>query len=172
MNLFVLYIGGRIHGCKIECHDVAFCVADSVEDCYEHVKEQWVGELKGLHLDAFAALTHADNHNVTVIKKTEPIQQSHQSEKQLFFVNLGGYDTQCFTEIHKTGFYVATTAQEAKTKAKENLEQTLKVVHTDDIIEIDDCLNINEYLGDYHLCLTPSKAIHATEFICGYHLIP
>jgi hypothetical protein len=172
MKLFVFYMGGRISGCKIELHDVAFCVADRVEDCYESVKKQWVGELKGLHLDAFAALTHADGHSISVVKKTEPIQELHSFDKQLFFVNLGGYDTHHFTEIHKTGFYVAATAQEAKAKAKESIEQALKVLHTDDIIDIDDCINMNEHLGDYRLCLMPSEAADATEFICGYHLVP
>jgi hypothetical protein len=172
MYLFVFYMGGRIPGCKIELHDVAFCVADKLENCYESVKKQWVGELKGLHLDAFSALTYADGYNISVVKKTEAIQETEHSDQQLFFVNLGGYDTHRFTEIHKTGFYVATTAQEAKQKAKANIEEVLKVLHTDDVIDIDDCLNINQYLGDYLLCLRPSEVANSVEFTCGYHLVP
>jgi len=172
MNLFVFYLGGRIPGCKIELHDVAFCVADKVEDCYESVKKQWVGELKGLHLDAYAVLNYADGYNISVTDQKDGVQASECHDKQLFFVNLGGYDTSRFTEIHKTGFYVAATVQEAKKKAKESIEQALKVLHTDDVIEVDDCLSINEYLNDYRLCLTPSKTVNATEFICGYHLVP
>lgn len=172
MNLFVFYLGGRTSGCRIELHDVAFCVAQKVEDCYESVKNQWFGEPKGLHLDAYAILTHADGHHIRIREQEE---SQNLPDEQLFFINLGGYDPRHFTEIHKTGFYVARTEQEAKAKAKSEIGQNLDVLHTDDVVDIDDCLNVSEYSGKYRLHLipvAPDEALDDIEYICGYHLVP
>ena len=52
-----------------------------------------------------------DGHDIHL--KNEP----SDSENKLYFVNLGGYDRNEFTELHKNIFVVAPTASKAKVRA-------------------------------------------------------
>ncbi len=53
MNLFMIYIGGTIHGALIELHDMRFVCADKIEDTYSSLKKNWWGSPESLHLDAW-----------------------------------------------------------------------------------------------------------------------
>lgn len=54
-----------------------------------------VGCKKGFHIDAWGILESAEDYNITLTR-----QPTHVEEK-LYFVNLGGYDSKKFTELHK-----------------------------------------------------------------------
>lgn len=173
MHLFVSYLGGSAPGCRIELHDVAFSVGETIEDCYDHIKQQWFGNSRGLHIDAYTALTYADQHTI-LIQRKDTIDPGEQQQKHLYFVNLGGYQRHLFTEVHKTGFYIADTPDEAKKRAKQELGHALDTLHTDNLLDIDDCINISEALPDYTLTFQPtvSATPPTIEFTCGYHLLP
>jgi hypothetical protein len=112
-NLFVIYVGGNTETSLIEVHDIHFAIGKTIEDTYDQIRQQWWGTLKSLHLDAWGALKCVDGYNLTLT--TDPV--TDQTVK-LFFVNLGGYDYNEFTELHKNIFVVAKDADEAKMKAK------------------------------------------------------
>lgn len=41
MQLFMVYLGGRIQGCHIEMHDIRFVVGENIDQTYSKLKSQW-----------------------------------------------------------------------------------------------------------------------------------
>ncbi|HXH55601.1 MAG TPA: DUF1543 domain-containing protein, partial [Gammaproteobacteria bacterium] len=101
MKLFAIYIGGKTATSIIELHDMRFIIAEHIEDTYPELIKQWWGTSKSLHLDCWGALTSADGHNIYLTT------ESSTESKKLFFVNMGGYDSKKFTELHENLFIVA-----------------------------------------------------------------
>jgi hypothetical protein len=85
-----------------------FVIAKKIKDTYESLKESWWGTIESLHLDAWGALKYADGYNIKISSK--PAQET---ENKLYFVNLGGYDSSEFTELHKNVFVVAENPSKA-----------------------------------------------------------
>ena len=52
-TLFLVVLGGRIAGAHIELHDVRFVAGTSIDDTLPHLRRQWFGARKGLHLDSW-----------------------------------------------------------------------------------------------------------------------
>ena len=67
MQLFMVYLGGRIQGCHIEMHDVRFVVGESIEQTDTKLKTQWVGDKNSVHIDSFMAVNHIDGFAVSVV---------------------------------------------------------------------------------------------------------
>ena len=53
LRLFVVMLGGRHARANIELHDVVFAIAPSIEQTHEQLRQQWFGELAGLHIDSW-----------------------------------------------------------------------------------------------------------------------
>ena len=77
------------------------------------------------------------------------------TKNKLWFVNLGGYDPSSMQEKHAFGLVVASSASEAKKKAKSKWLKGLKKKHKDDVTslqtfsDVDDCeviKNIDNWL--------------------------
>lgn len=164
-KLFAVYLGGRAPKCNTELHDVVFVVGESIEDTYDQLLEKWFGSPNGLHLDSWIELQVVDRHRVT-LSPTKP-----ESQKRLFFINLGGYIPGQFTEVHANTFVVAESEREVKSRAKEELLKNLQTVHTDDLYDVDDCLEVTEVAG-YHVRLEPTD--EQVEWLPhnGYHIVP
>jgi hypothetical protein len=163
MNLFVIYIGGKHKDAFIELHDIRFVLAETIEDTYEELKNSWWGEIETLHLDCWGILKSAGNYNIRL--KKEPAN----SENKLFFVNLGGYDLNEFTELHKNVFVVAPTESKAKVQG---LKQILdwKSHHRDYLYEVENIVNLNKIVAEKNLYihLEPTDAPDPFEFTCKY----
>lgn len=149
-KLFAVYLGGTSAGCHIEQHDVRFVVGETIDDTFDTLRAEWIGQAKGLHLDAYAELDYVDGYQITL--QNEAPEQS----QRLYFVNLGGYDPERFTELHEVGFFVAETEDVAKTKAKADLLSRAQQKHKDDLFDVDDCLALDR-VGGLHIRLTPSE---------------
>ena len=52
LNLYVFYVGGMLPGRKIENHDIVFAIGQTVEDCYDQIKDQ-CSDFSGLHIDSY-----------------------------------------------------------------------------------------------------------------------
>ena len=50
-QLFLVVLGGRARGCRIELHDVRFVAGRSIDDTLPELRRQWFGRREGLHLD-------------------------------------------------------------------------------------------------------------------------
>lgn len=109
-HLFVIYIGGSHSKALVELHDVRLVVADKIEDTYAALRKSWWGIPESLHLDAWGVLHWADGYSVEI--------DSHcTNSHKLYFINLGGYDSEQFTKLHRNVFVVAKNDQEAKIRA-------------------------------------------------------
>ncbi len=164
MNLFVVYVGGKTSTSLIEVHDIHFAIGETIEETYDQLKNQWWGTPKSLHLDAWGILKSVDNYDV--ILNDKPAQEQTQ---KLFFINLGGYDFEEFTELHKNMFVVAANEGEAKLKAKATIADW-KVPHKDNLYDIDCCVNVCELLKQKSVHIHLQRTDHATpfSFTCKY----
>ncbi len=165
MQLFMVYLGGRVSGCHIEMHDVRFVVAEQIEDAYGQLKAQWVGDKSQVHMDSYMAVRHVDGFDVEVVDT--PVEQAHK----LYFVNLGAYRPDSLAEQHEFALVVATGAEEAKNLAKQRLLTGLSHQHKDNLHEVDDCLAL-DLIDAHYLKLTPggrSQPIRPDWF--GYHIL-
>ncbi|MBB1446555.1 DUF1543 domain-containing protein, partial [Pseudoalteromonas sp. SG41-6] len=94
MQLFMVYLGGRIQGCHIEMHDIRFVVGQNIEQTYSKLKSQWVGDKNSVHMDSYMAINHIDGF------KVEVVDTYVEQNKQLYFVNLGAYRSDSLAEQH------------------------------------------------------------------------
>ncbi|WP_105214636.1 MULTISPECIES: DUF1543 domain-containing protein [unclassified Pseudoalteromonas] len=166
MQLFMVYLGGRIEGCHIEMHDVRFVVGERIEDCYGKLKAQWVGNKNSVHMDSYMAVHHIDGYAVSL--GDAPQQRS----ERLYFVNLGAYRADQLAEQHAFTLTVATSAEQAKQRVKQGLLTGMSHQHKDDLHEVDDCFALDLIDAQYHIHLTPSnqaQAMHPDWF--GYHVL-
>jgi hypothetical protein len=165
-KLFAVYLGGRAPKCKTELHDVVFALGETIGDTYEQLLDQWFGSPHGQHLDSWIEPNIVAGHKVTLA------DDKPANGKRLYFINLGGYADGQFTELHANTFVVAKSEQEAKAKGKDALSKALPgPVHTDDLHDIDDCLEISE-VGTCHVALEVTEERETLKPTNGYHIIP
>jgi hypothetical protein len=164
-KLLAVYLGGRAPRCNTELHDVVFVVGESIEACYERLMDKWFGNPLRLHIDSWMELRLVDGHRIS-LKPT-----SNAGAKKLYFINLGAYLPGQFTELHANAFVIAASEAEVKQRAKAELLRGTQSVHTDDLYDVDDCLEIVEVDGHHiHLEPTAEKAVLKPQN--GYHIIP
>lgn len=159
-----MYIGGSHEKSFIELHDIRFVIAETIGDTYPKLRETWWGIPSSLHLDAWGCLDYADGYEIQI--KSTP---SLDSTNKLYFINLGGYDSEQFTELHKNIFVVAETPSKAKVKA---LKQILhwQSFHRDYQFDIDDIISVDSALSDqnFYIHLIPTEESRPFEFTCRY----
>jgi Domain of Unknown Function (DUF1543) len=164
-KLFAVYLGGRAAKCNTELHDVVFVAGPSIEATYERLMDKWFGDPLELHIDSWVELRVIDGFRVSL--RPAPAAGG----LKLFFINLGAYLPGQFTEVHANAFVVAETEREVKQRAKAELLRGAQSVHTDDLYDIDDCLEIAEVDG-HHIHLEPTADTQPFEPNNGYYIIP
>lgn len=164
-KLFAVYLGGRAARCNTELHDVVFIAGDSIETPYERLMDKWFGDPLRLHLDSWIELRSVDGYFISL--QAQPAG----GDNKLYFINLGAYLPGEFTELHANAFVVAANEGEVQKRAKAELLCGAQSVHTDDLFEIDDCLEITEVDGQ-HIHLAPGAERIPQEPHNGYHIIP
>jgi hypothetical protein len=164
-KLFAVYLGGRAPRCNTELHDVIFITGESIETSYEQILDKWFGDPLQMHIDSWVELRYVDGHRISV--QSSPAALS----KKLYFINLGAYLPGQFTELHANAFVIAESDVEVKKRAKGELLRGAQSVHTDDLYEIDDCLEISEVDGQ-HVHLEPTSEPAVFEPHSSYHVIP
>lgn len=165
MTLFLIYLGGKAPGAHIELHDVRFVAAESIEETYPMLREQWFGTQQGLHIDSYMAVKNIDGFRV------ELSASPAESADKLFFVNFGGYHVDKIAEQHDFLLCVATNAAEAKARAKACLLTDAQSQHKDDLMELDDCFAITQLQGLYIHLLPGGIAQPMRPDWSGYNVI-
>lgn len=165
MYLFVIYIGGSHQQSLIELHDIRLVLAKTIENTYPILRKSWWGIPESLHLDAWGILNYADGHRIT-------ISDQHQKHffKQLYFVNLGGYDNNQFTELHKNVFVIAENEAQAKQKAVQQVKNW-QSPHRDYLHQVENIINVNkllENINNYYLHFEETHEEKPFEFTCLY----
>lgn len=147
-SLFIVMLGGRHARANTEVHDVVLAIGDSLEDVYPQLKNAWFGEQKGLHIDAWAQI-----YGVAFEGKNYQIQFTdaapNQADQKLYLLNLGGYDAREFGELHRYVLVVAQNAMVAKQRGKAHFAQHWQKQHTDRVLDVDDCIEIDQVHGRY-----------------------
>jgi hypothetical protein len=165
-RLFAVLLGGNCAPrSNTELHDVVFAVGDRLEDTYPQLLELWFGTPEGLHIDSWLELRVVDGHRVSLGLDTP------DHERHLYFINLGGYRAGDFAEHHANAFLVAADEDEAKRRAKAVLLGGFDAVHTDDLYEVDDILQVKEVSG-WHVTLEPTDDTIVSEPRNGYLPLP
>jgi hypothetical protein len=163
MKLFAVYVGGEVKGANIELHDMRFVVAGDIGQTYPELRRQWWGTPQSLHIDCWAELNHADGYHIRL--RPEP----YLGEEKLFYVNLGGYDTNEFSELHKNMFVVAPSESKAKIRALKTVRHW-HAFHQDDIYQAEQAFSLNEEVRVHDLYIHLEKAEHEEPltFTCHY----
>lgn len=164
-KLLAVYLGGRAERCNTELHDVVFVVGESIEATYEQLMDKWFGNPLRLHIDSWMELHVVDGHSVSLQSTPDA------SGKKLYFINLGAYQPGEFTELHANTFLVASSTAEVKQRAKSTLLRGTQSLHTDDLYDVDDCLEIAEVNG-LQIHLEPTSESATLDPQNGYHVIP
>jgi len=171
MKLFAVYLGGRAERCNTELHDVVFVAGETIEDTYPRLLELWFGSPQGLHIDAWMPIEHVDGYDVSLAtdRETPPAP----GDPRLFFVNLGAYEPGVFTELHANAIVVDEHELMVRARATAELLRGAYQLHTDDLYDIDDILEISSVDG-HRVVLTRSDGTDAAPPTanCGYHIIP
>ncbi len=151
MQLFAFYLGGSHPQSNIELHNLQFAIGEKIEDCYDQLKKDWFGDLKGLHIDSYVLLDNVDGYQIRI--SNEPLKTQ---DLGLFCVHLGAKLEGVLEEQHTTQFTVAKTAGEALLKIQKSLNKTgWEDVHRDKLFEVENIINLSE---KYHLQITKNPA--------------
>mgnify|MGYP001613334091 CR=1 FL=1 len=136
LKLFVVLLGGRPDGVTIEQHNVFFGIAYELEDLYGAIKRFWPAVRK-IHIDAYMCVGQVGDYDVVICEKSEVANLTDlETEKKLFFVNLGFYQEGVFTERHEYLLEVALSESEVKTVLKVRFES---IHYESSELHIDDC---------------------------------
>ncbi len=165
MKLFVVMVGGDTPNSNIEVHDIRFVVGDTIEDCFEQLKEQWWGVPESLHLDCWGSLEVADGYKISL--KNTPSSQN----EALYFVHMGGYSSQIFSELHHNVFLVGTSIQEVLDRASsDSALASWNLPHKDNLFEIDKVINLQTLLKQHGLYVHLEKTEEDIPFVftCDY----
>ena len=121
-----------------------------------------------MHIDSYKKIKYLDGYkinlrNVENLKiKNNKFSNKSNTKKNLWFVNIGGYDPTSMQEKHEFGLVIAKNKLEAKNIAKSKWLIGCKKKHKDDLaslemlISCDDCERINK-IGNWEIELTPDN---------------
>ena len=150
---------------NVELHDVRWVVGSKIEDTYDVLRREWFGAYEGLHIDSYKKINYVDGYKINLknienkkLKKNE-FFNGNNPKKNLWFVNIGGYDPNSMQEKHEFGLVVAKSKLEAKNIAKAKWLMDCKKKHKDDIASLktlfdcDDCKLIKK-IGKWEIELT------------------
>jgi hypothetical protein len=166
--LYLVVLGGRAKKANIELHDVRWVVGSKIEDTYDTLRKDWFGSPKGLHIDSYKKIKYLDGYKI-ILKNFEndkinknQLANRTKNQKNLWFVNIGGYDPSSMQEKHEFGLVIASNKLEAKNKAKSKWLIGYEKKHKDDmasieiLISCDNCELIKK-IGNWKIELIPDN---------------
>lgn len=171
-KLFMILLGCKPEGRHTEQHDIFFAIASEVKELVPAINAFWPEANGKIHLDAYRIVNHVNGYKVDVIAKSTEAG----SENRLFFMNLGGYQSKVFEELHYKMLMVADEKEVAIKNAKESkfFKQYFSPhiddkygVDVDDVFEIADVLP-KEMKAKYQLVFTPTEGLPEDDIVLGY----
>jgi hypothetical protein len=180
LKLFMVLLGSKAPQRNVEQHDYFFGIGSSIKDLVPDMKAFWPEAGASLHIDGWREVTHVEGYAISVIPKSEEILKTPQ---KLFFINLGGYQSNKLSEQHYTVLTVQSDRAVAVQESKKTVfykTNTLKGAnsHIDEKygIDVDDIYKVEEILSSsfkdkYHILIEPSEGLPEDEIILGYFRI-
>jgi hypothetical protein len=168
LKLYMLLLGSKAPQRNVEQHDYFFAVARSLKELVPEIKAFWPEAGNSIHVDGWREVNVVDGYQITVLFKEEP---AGISTKNLFFINLGGYQENKLEEQH----YTVLTVQDDRVQAVQSAKKTVFFktssvkganCHIDEKygIDVDDVYKIEEILSPvqkekYQIRITPDPAV-------------
>ncbi|KGG10372.1 hypothetical protein EV01_0275 [Prochlorococcus marinus str. MIT 9401] len=161
----MVVLGGRANLANVELHDVRWVVGSKIEDTYDELRRNWFGIFEGLHIDSYKKIKYVDGYKINLkniqnkkLKNNKFLKENHNN-KNLWFVNIGGYDPSSMQEKHEFGLVVASSKFEAKNIAKSKWLKGCKKKHKDDMASLKkliccDDSQIVKKIGNWEIELT------------------
>ena len=147
LSLFIVVLGGRSLKSNIELHDVRWVIGETLEDTFSELRAQWIGEIRGLHIDSYKCIKYVDGYEIIISKYSkDSLYCPKKEDLKLWFINLGGYNPEKMFEDHEFTLVVAEKAKDAKQKAKTNWKTTLRSKHNDN----HSCIECFQKVDDFH----------------------
>lgn len=187
LKLYVVLLGGKPDGVTIEQHNVFFGAAYELEDLYGAIKRSWLAARK-VHIDAYMCVEQVGDYDVLICEKSAVSNLTDiETDKKLYFVNLGGYTEGVMAESHKRLLIVASDEDEATLIAKKDPFFSQRIIvgnsiaHVDDRHKLEDGLdveipiNLGVIVGcdNFAVCLKKvrSNCSSYPEVVIGYQKI-
>lgn len=159
----MVLLGANPTGRVVEQHDYYFGIAENLQQLVANLKAFWPEAGNTLHIDGWREINYVDEFKITVAKRPG----TNCLNKQLFFLNLGGYTANVLEEQHYTLLCVRDNAMDAVKYAKSssffktNQIKTVKgaASHIDEKygIDVDEFFRVDDLLTD------DQKALYAIE---------
>ena len=123
-----------------------------------------------MHIDSYKKIQYIDGHKINLINVEKnkigkkAISKKNNPKKNLWFINIGGYDPTSMQEKHEFGLVIASTKLEAKNIAKSKWLIGCKKKHKDNLaslemlISCDNCELIKK-IGNWEIELIPDNNI-------------
>jgi hypothetical protein len=175
--LYMLLLGCKPPGRNTEQHDVFFGAGNSLKELVPGIIACWPDAPK-IHIDAWRKVTEVDGYLISLVPKQESFAE--KKNRQLFFLNLGGYKENEFEEFHYKMLVVAKDKGEAVLRAKETAfykHTGFKGAnsHIDDKygVDVDDVYEIEDILPEaikekYFVHIQPASGIAKDAWHLGY----
>lgn len=165
-QLFAFYIGGSHPKSNIELHNLQFAVGGKISDCFEQLKNDWFGDLDGVHIDSYIMLDYVDGYKISINDKKD---SKENSDLKLFCVHLGAKVENVFEEQHKTQFIVSRSANEALLKVVKSInDPTWEDVHRDLLYDVESVIDLSE---KYNLEITQTETDQTYRVVNFYKKI-
>ena len=155
-RLFLVVLGGKSRHCHIEQHDIRWVSGKTIEDTFPQLRKEWYADQRGLHIDSYIAINNIDGYDINLENSPESKKRDYNSknnENLLWFVNLGGYNSDRLYELHEVDLVVATSRKLAIKISKGRTLHNVDQRHKDDVYcinefdTVDNCYSINEVNG-------------------------
>ena len=176
----MVLLGCRPAGRLTEQHDVFFGCGASLKELVPQMKKFW-GDSGGLHIDAWREVSLVGDYSITLVpRKTPPVKTAGENKLHLFFINLGGYQTGLFEELHYKQLIVADSIASALKIARQlpffktaATGTKAGVAHVDDKygFDLDDIYRVEDLLSvkdQYQLQITRTKVAVEDQEHIGY----
>src|SRR5471030_220176 len=95
LKLYMLLIGCTPPGRHTEQHDVFFCIGTSMKGLIPDIIDFWPEAEGQMHVDGWREVNLVDGYEIKVVDRNA---DNTAKERQLFFINLGGYKQGVFDE--------------------------------------------------------------------------
>ena len=163
-KLFMFHVGGYYGNANIELHDVRFSIGAASEDCHDDLRAQWWGKPKSLHLDCWGAVEQVDGFDVSLTAASPA-----PGTLKLFFLNLGGYRPDEFSETHENFLVAAPDVQTAKSHALARVTGW-KMAHRDAGFEVEKAIDVatTARKRGLHIALAKAHRHKPFAFTCKF----
>jgi hypothetical protein len=178
LKLYMLLLGSKAPKRNVEQHDYFFGIAHSLKELVPEIKAFWPEAGASIHLDGWREVKRVDDYEINIKLRGH---HTPLSTHKLFFINLGGYQSNKLYEQHYIVLSVhserAAAIQEAKKTvffktnsikgANSHIDEKYGI-DVDDIYKIEDILN-EQAKQKYHIEIKPSSGdLPEDEIHLGY----